>query len=605
MAYVLHNFRVVDPATRAEMLKQESAEGLQAISVGLRLKGGGTRESEIQRIQEALEQEARACDPSTSTGRIIHAMGKVGDLGKASQWLSTNYKADDLKALCVELRLSKTGKKIDLAERITAEAWELWKVQASRAAEGSTAAAPVEAAHEAPAVEQAAATDVVEAAAEVAPEEPAPRPTAQSRKRRSRPPEVEKFFRESEDEAEETSDFSDSPPEELQSTGSPVVEPEEPWQRSTPSSTAWEPVWQPRQLQSETAYIESRQEEPLRQPTPSRPSDSAWQDQYGAAVGGRLQPQAAYTEAAYPESHPEEPLPQRRAMPLEQPAWEEAQYRYPPAGADRQLRTPPEEALRAEGSWPRAGTWDVRSGSQFSSQAEERYDVASASSSSSMPGVYDSTEDDDVVKTEPIPDKEEAQLEKRHRRLVERRMKLVGYLAEEVANAYGGYKNNYIADMNKMLAGASDRAREAYLSDNLEEPTPAMLTQRVPEVLGPTCQAPEFGAWHPEPVRHEMQMVGELGPSRLAWCKWWDMNTGCGELVDLDDQSAVAVVSAALTTGANVSPKLKYLTHGEFVEYRRVNQGAGQAARGLLVRGLRGWPLMCEVDGSRALPSGN
>lgn len=574
MAGVLYKIRVVDPTTRAEMLEQESPEGLKAISVGLRLKGGGTRESAIQRIQEALEQEARACDPSSATGRIVHAMGKVADLGKATKWLTQNYKVDDLKALCIELRLSKTGNKKVLAERITAEAMELWKVQASRTAEGSIAAAPVEAAHEAAAVEEVAVLEVAVpdvVSVEEAAEEPAPTHTARSRSRRSRPAEVEQFFRDSAEEPEEASGFSDSHSQVMQSTGPPAVEPAELQQQSTPSSTHWEPASQPRHLQSETTYEENGQKDPL---------------------------------------------PRRSTVPLEQPAWQEAQYRDAPVVGDRQLRDCPEEAVSAEGSWVQAsngvqigGTWDVRSGTHLPPQAEERYRMAdsqdAANRNSLIPGVYDSSEDDDVVKTEPIPDKEEAQLEKRHRRFVERRMKLVGYLAEEVANAYGGYKNNYIADMNKMLAGASDRAREQYLSDKLEEQTPAMLTQRVPEVLGPTCQAPEFGAWHPEPVQHEMQMVGELGPARLAWCKWWDMNTGCGELVDLDDQSSVAVVSAALTTGANVSPKLKYLTHGEFVEYRRVDQGTGQAARGLLVRGLRGWPLMCEVDGSRALPAGN
>merc|ERR1712137_1112392 len=96
-------------------------------------------------------------------------------------------------------------------------------------------------------------------------------------------------------------------------------------------------------------------------------------------------------------------------------------------------------------------------------------------------------------------------------------------------------------------------------------------------------------------------MVGEVGPSRQAWCKWWDGTTGCGELVDLEDNNSVAVVSAALTTGANVSPRVKYLRQGEFVEYRRVDRGPELIARAILVRGIKGWPLMCEVDPSRVL----
>ncbi|CAK0857842.1 unnamed protein product [Prorocentrum cordatum] len=49
-----------------------------------------------------------------------------------------------------------------------------------------------------------------------------------------------------------------------------------------------------------------------------------------------------------------------------------------------------------------------------------------------------------------------------------------------------------------------------------------------------------------------------------------------------------------------------YLRNGEFVEYRRVFVEHSVAARAVLVRGLKGWPLMCEVveadDGSRSLP---
>merc|ERR1712050_41465 len=129
--------------------------------------------------------------------------------------------------------------------------------------------------------------------------------------------------------------------------------------------------------------------------------------------------------------------------------------------------------------------------------------------------------------------------------------------------------------------------REAYLSDKLEEPSDALLTDRVPRVLGDLSEPPEFGAWHSEPVQEHMELIGEIGPARQAWCKWWDSDTGCGELVDLVDSGPVAVVSAALSTGANVSPRLKFLRQGEFVEYRRVDRGGDLIARAVLVRGIK------------------
>mmetsp|Transcript_44887 Transcript_44887/g.102113 ORF Transcript_44887/g.102113 Transcript_44887/m.102113 type:complete len:316 (+) Transcript_44887:1-948(+) len=212
----------------------------------------------------------------------------------------------------------------------------------------------------------------------------------------------------------------------------------------------------------------------------------------------------------------------------------------------------------------------------------------------------------DFVRTETMLGREEKIEQRKAQRFVERRMKLVGYLAEEIANTFGGEKERYIADMHGVLKEVPDASRELYLSDKLEEPTTEVIASRVPSVLGPRMEAPEHGAWHSEPVRDKMEMVGELGPARQGWCKWWDKDTGCGEIVDLDDQGPVAVVSAALTTGANVSPRLKYLRNGEFVEYRRVFVEHSVAARAVLVRGLKGWPLMCEVveadDGSRSLP---
>ncbi|CAE7578297.1 unnamed protein product [Symbiodinium natans] len=194
--------------------------------------------------------------------------------------------------------------------------------------------------------------------------------------------------------------------------------------------------------------------------------------------------------------------------------------------------------------------------------------------------------------------------QRKQRRFIERRQKLMGYVVEEGAAIYGSQKEQYLEDLNQLLKDAPTETKCQYLNDKLEEPTHESLAVRFPEVLGPARDGPEFAAWHVEPYQEEMQMVGELGPARVAWCQWWDRVHGCGQVVDYTDKAAVNVVSAALTTGANVHPQSKYLTQGEFVEYRRVEEPEGNA-RAILVRGVKGWPLACEVaslDPSRALP---
>jgi len=202
-----------------------------------------------------------------------------------------------------------------------------------------------------------------------------------------------------------------------------------------------------------------------------------------------------------------------------------------------------------------------------------------------------------------IVDEEEEQ--RKQRRFVERRQKLMGYVVEEGAAIYGSQKEQYLEDLQQLLKDAPTETRGQYLQDKLEEPTQEMLAVRMPEVLGPPRDGPEFAAWHVEPYQEEMQMVGELGPARVAWCQWWDRVQGCGQVIDFVDRVAVNVVSAALTTGANVHPQAKYLMQGEFVEYRRVEATDGNA-RAILIRGVKGWPLACEVaslDPSRALPA--
>ncbi|CAK9011691.1 unnamed protein product [Durusdinium trenchii] len=205
----------------------------------------------------------------------------------------------------------------------------------------------------------------------------------------------------------------------------------------------------------------------------------------------------------------------------------------------------------------------------------------------------------EIVPEEDDEDEEDEQSRK-ERRYVQRRTKLVSYVAEESSEVYGDHQQQYLADLSDYIADASDDVRFDYLNDKLEAGS-EVDQERLPKVLGPARDTPEYSAWHVEPYKEEMHLVGEMGPSRVAYCKWWDRAAGCGELVDRDDKRPVAVVAAALTTGANVTPTAKYLAQGEWVEYRRVPDA--EIDRGILVRGVRGWPLQCEADGSRALPS--
>jgi len=183
------------------------------------------------------------------------------------------------------------------------------------------------------------------------------------------------------------------------------------------------------------------------------------------------------------------------------------------------------------------------------------------------------------------------------RRFRERRSKLMGYVVEENATVYGEHKKQYLKDVSAAIKDMPDTVRHSYLNDKLEANT---FDSRIPKVLGPARDTAEYAAWHVEPYSEEMHMVGELGPARVAYCKWWDRARGCGEVVDAGDQGVAAVLAAALTTGANVAPTAKYLVQGEVVEYRRVRDA--DIDRGILVRGVRGWPLTCEMDGAKALP---
>eukprot|EP00435_Cladocopium_sp_Y103_P052580 s111_g16.t1 len=204
----------------------------------------------------------------------------------------------------------------------------------------------------------------------------------------------------------------------------------------------------------------------------------------------------------------------------------------------------------------------------------------------------DSFEDEDEEDEE-----EEDEMARKQRRFKERRYKLMSYVVEENASAYGEHQQEYLKDLNAAIQDMPDGVRHSYLNDKLEVPN---LESRLPKVLGPARDTEEYAAWHVEPYSEEMHMVGELGPARVAYCKWWDRARGCGEVVDTVDKGVAAVLAAALTTGANVAPTAKYLVQGEMVEYRRVKDA--ELDRGILVRGVRGWPLTCEMDGAKALP---
>jgi len=561
----------------------------------------------MQDILTALADEEELSAPDTLTGQIIEKIGQVAAPDKAASWLASKYKADELKQLCMELRLNKTGKKQDMAERITQEVQELWKVVVSRQGRLSSGGS----ADSAPEATPAAAAEMPVEVPAAAPEEPVEEPPKQSkRKRRSRPAEVEQLFSQTQleappEEPEEQQPEDSQPSQEDYSQQQRHYEPDlYQTQPQYPSESTYQP---PPEYNPEPAYQPPPEynPEPAYQPPPEYQPESTYQPPLDYRSEPTYQPPQEYQpEPAYqppPEYNPE---PAYQQAPEYQP-----EPTYQPA-SDNQL----EPAYQSPQGYQPQPTYQSPEYQPEHTYEQDQHNETQDEQPWLSEGLVRSTEADlaseqgdacesEVVETQVRANKKEQALEKRQRRFVERRMKLVGYLAEEVAGTFGGFKDSYVSDMRNILQDASDGAREAYLSDKLEEASPAIISQRVPTVLGPTCEAPEFGSWHAEPVEDEMRMVGELGPARQAWCKWWDRVTGCGELVDLDDQSAVAVVSAALTTGANVSPRLKYLRQGEFVEYRRVVRGVSMTCRGVLVRGLKGWPLMCELDGDRALPA--
>jgi len=187
-----------------------------------------------------------------------------------------------------------------------------------------------------------------------------------------------------------------------------------------------------------------------------------------------------------------------------------------------------------------------------------------------------------VVHTQAIPKADSWREERRRRRRVRWEMQKMSYVAEELASAYGGHKENYIRDMRGIL----DEVPEQTYATNVDDLSDMSNGQQLSSL--PSGEAAN-------PPLEQMVMLGEVGRSRKAWCKWWDNLKGNGELLDIDDQNTVAVASVDLQIAVNVLDRLKYLVPGEIVEYRRV-EVEGMTTRAVLVRGMHGWPLRCEMD---------
>lgn len=85
---------------------------------------------------------------------------------------------------------------------------------------------------------------------------------------------------------------------------------------------------------------------------------------------------------------------------------------------------------------------------------------------------------------------------------------------------------------------------------------------------------------------------------RLAWCREFDEN-GRGVIIDLEDRSEWIVDRNALEVNAPLDPGRRTLHAGEFVEYDPASArelASGSEPDGGWVRGIMGWPLMCEAS---------
>jgi len=121
LASVVRALRRAGVEERKKRLRMECLAELRAICVGLRLNFGGSRAELVKRIENALSQDDELAAPEKPIGRLIKALNNLPGKVQAAGLLASRFKATDLKSLCRPLRLSTTGGKELLANRITEE----------------------------------------------------------------------------------------------------------------------------------------------------------------------------------------------------------------------------------------------------------------------------------------------------------------------------------------------------------------------------------------------------------------------------------------------------------------------------------------------------
>ena len=143
--------------------------------------------------------------------------------------------------------------------------------------------------------------------------------------------------------------------------------------------------------------------------------------------------------------------------------------------------------------------------------------------------------------------------------------------------------------------------------DQLSVAAGPSYAQALPDPIAPVAALPRVASALPA----EEVQVGDVSVSfaapvpavdgyRLAWCRSFDAATGEGTLVDLEKRVVWRVDRAALAAAAIAVPAdRRALIAGEFVQYDPNAAAAlargGAVAPGGWVRGILGWPLMCQT----------
>ena len=198
---------------------------------------------------------------------------------------------------------------------------------------------------------------------------------------------------------------------------------------------------------------------------------------------------------------------------------------------------------------------------------------------------------------------DEAYLAQRRR---QRRAKLSQYFTEEFNSVVGALEMKAGEAYRRALGGAQGAA-PAYASAESDASMQGGAGAVACQAQGTNGAAANgSGAGVPQAARY-LEVTRGSG-RRLAWCKSFDSATGRGVLVDLEERSEWPVTSWSLEVDeAVVPPASRVLRAGEFVEYdprsaRELADGGSPAAVGW-VRGILGWPLMCEVAAGLELGS--